>query len=268
MGYLILTYASQRPYLFSVAISGFLLIGPLTAAGIYEISRQREAGRRIGFLRIASGPARASRLTAALRDPARPDAGGGERISAIMFALFYSDRVPDLANFYRDVFFSGDYLQFVIAYVLAGGLIACIVFSISVVSVPMMMARDVDIMTAMATSARAAYIIRRPWWCGWAAGSTGADRLRDHDDRFGHPAAPARSCHLACLPRPARVAHSCDAQTRQRRAQGRGRHFLGTMLPTSIPSIHRDLIPNEQSPAGLQRPSRFDTIRPQHVAPR
>lgn len=156
VGYLILTYASQRPYLFSVAISGFLLIGPLTAAGIYEISRQREAGRRIGFLESLRG----------LREHRDSLLHFGillalmlvvwERISAIMFALFYSDRVPDLANFYRDVFFSGDYLQFVIAYVLAGGLIACIVFSISVVSVPMMMARDVDIMTAMATSARAA----------------------------------------------------------------------------------------------------------------
>lgn len=156
VGYLILTYASQRPYLFSVAISGFLLIGPLTAAGLYEISRQAEKGRRIGFFESLQGlPSHRDSLLhfgilLALMLVV------WERISAIMFALFYSDRVPDLANFYSDVFFSGDYLQFVTAYLLAGGLLACIVFSISVVSIPMMMERDVDIMTAMVTSARAA----------------------------------------------------------------------------------------------------------------
>jgi len=156
VGYLILVYASPRPYLFTVAISGFLLIGPLTAAGIYEISRQAESGRRIGFLESLRGLGRHRDSLLHFGILLALMLVVWERISAIMFALFYSDRVPDLANFYRDVFLSGDYLQFVTAYVLAGGLIACIVFSISVVSIPMMMDRDVDIMTAMVTSARAA----------------------------------------------------------------------------------------------------------------
>ena len=58
IGYAILADTADRPYLFIAAISGFMLIGPLAAAGLYELSRRGEEGERIGFLGSLRGLAR------------------------------------------------------------------------------------------------------------------------------------------------------------------------------------------------------------------
>lgn len=155
VGYLILAYATNMPYLFTAAISGFFLIGPLAAAGLYEISRRHERGESLSF-------ASSLRALGAHGDHLLYYGAflafvliGWERLSAILFALFYRDVTPDLANFFQDVFLSGNYVHFVVSYLVVGGTLAGVVYALSAVSVPMLMDRDSDMVTAMMTSARA-----------------------------------------------------------------------------------------------------------------
>ncbi len=79
-----------------------------------------------------------------------------ERISAILFALFFGVDAPPVENVLTDLFFSGRYPGFSVTYIVAGALLAAVVFLVSVVSIPMMLDRAVDPVTAMTTSVRAA----------------------------------------------------------------------------------------------------------------
>ena len=152
LGWLIWYHAGGRPQLFTASVTGFFLIAPLLAAGLYEISRRQELGMRSSFGESLQGWRRSGGAIAQMGLQLVLIAIFWERLSAILFALSYGGEAPDLRRFVSDVFLSGNYPQVVFAYLGVGGVFAAVVFVISAISIPMLLDRNGDIYTAMATS--------------------------------------------------------------------------------------------------------------------
>jgi len=153
-GFLIMKFTQGHPALFTAAISGFFLIAPLLSTGLYDLSR-RIAEDKPPTLRHSvsewnvNGRARFN-MGALLALAAL----AWHVISTLLFQMFYEGEAPQINQFVREVLFSDEYTHFVVAYLVIGGAMATLVFSLCVVSVPMLLDRPVSASTAMITSLR------------------------------------------------------------------------------------------------------------------
>jgi uncharacterized membrane protein len=154
MGWLIaLTFRHAYEYV-SALVTGFFLVGPFLAIGLYDLSRRRE--QRLPVMLAPTLDAWAGNvgaigvfalvLTVILLVWARA--------SLVVFALFYTSEMPSVAGFLQQVL-SLDNLEFLFAYFCVGGFFSVLVFAISVVSVPMLLDRRIDGVVAVLTSLKA-----------------------------------------------------------------------------------------------------------------
>lgn len=158
-GIIVVLTLSNAVQLVSGLITGTLLIGPLFAIGLYELSRQRERHE---------APALRPSLVA-WRGPLSAVAVYSfiviiiyliwARAGLIVFALFYDGGMPTLSSLLT-MLLRFDNPSFLIAYFLVGGFFAGLVFSVSVVSIPLMLDRDQDAITSMIASFLA--LVRNP----------------------------------------------------------------------------------------------------------
>ena len=159
-GDLILIFSWRSPYLFTAAVSGFFLIAPLLAGGLYEISRRQESGLSSTFIDSLSAWSRNGQSVALFGLMLALLAIIWERTSAVFFAVSIPGLTPDIRSFVTQVVLNTEFLGLTLAWTLAGGVLAAGVFSVSAVSIPMLIDRDTDVVTAMATSVRT--VLRNP----------------------------------------------------------------------------------------------------------
>jgi uncharacterized membrane protein len=153
-GDLITIFAWRNGQLFIVATSGFFLVAPLLAGGLYEISRRREAGQSSTFfVSLAGGRRNAVELTK-LGLLLAAIGFAWERISTLLFAFLAPTISPDLLALLAEIHLSTDHRDLLLIWILIGGTLALIVFALTVVSVPLLLDRRTDFGTALRTSLR------------------------------------------------------------------------------------------------------------------
>lgn len=154
LGALMVLVARDRFWFLAGAFSGFLLVAPLLATGLYAISRALARGEQATWAtvwavwRSLDGRLVRFGLLLAL-------AGTGWVLtSAALITLFEPTPILTPVDFLRHVVASGESWLFE-AWLMLGGLMAAPVFASSVVSIPLMLDRPIGVWDAVLTSWRA-----------------------------------------------------------------------------------------------------------------
>jgi uncharacterized membrane protein len=167
LGAVLLMLGSSHLYLTAAAVTGYLLVGPVMTTGLCELARRRAARERLGF---------DDSLRALTRNPEGLLHFAGVLaliallwfvFSAVVLETAFGASVPSLAVALWGGAAPMTAAQ-VLAYVGAGAILAALVFTVSVVAVPLLIDRHATAGEAIRASARAT-VANLPAMLAWSA---------------------------------------------------------------------------------------------------
>ena len=166
--YLALTVSGQLWWTLPAA-AGFPILGPFIACGLYEVSRQIEQGRRPGWRSVLGVVwAEKNRQIPSIAVVIVVFFLFWNFVAHMIFALFMGlSSMTDVSSS-LSVFLTPNGLAMLAVGTAVGAVFATLLFSITVVSLPLLMDREIDFVTAMIVSVQTVQA-SPPVMLGWGA---------------------------------------------------------------------------------------------------